>query len=105
MAVTITFHTFKEKKPLDGESIILLEPTYDFGFQGFYPKHCEAEYCWFELDEDGSETGLQISFDEADAEAPDGCVLRIIADRSIAQDDWLWISETDYWNCFPAEDE
>ena len=44
MPVTITFHKVSEKKPEHGQSIIWLQDTTSFGYQGFNPREVDVEY-------------------------------------------------------------
>ena len=48
MPVTITFHKVSEKKPEHGQSIIWLQNTSSFGYQGFNPREVDVEYQWTE---------------------------------------------------------
>ena len=55
MAVQITFYRLNEKKPENNEEIIWLKNTTSYGIvESFEPRELSAEYCWFEVDEDGN---------------------------------------------------
>ncbi len=98
MPVVITFNKISEKKPVHGESIIYLQSFDSFGCSGFEPSECEAEYCWFEIDSDGDDTGCQIVYNDEDT--LEDCELRLIIGEYVAEDNTLWVSKEDYWKCF-----
>lgn len=98
MPVVIMFNKISEKKPSHGEAVIYLQTFSSWCNSGFDPRECEAEYCWFEVDGDGNDTGLQIAYhNESELE---GCELRLILGEQIVEDGDLWVSKEDYWDCF-----
>ena len=76
MPRTLTFHTFAEKKPDHDQWIFFLE-TSSF-YSSIEPKFAKVEYSWFEIDEEGDDTGMQIIYDPADPEPPEACELRFL---------------------------
>lgn len=110
MPVTITFHKLSEKKPQHGQSIIWLQTTMSFGYQGFTPREVEVEYQWMEyLSESKSgrklATGHAICYDESADPPESDCrevyyEIGILAgDCELTPDD-LWIDVEEYWRCF-----
>lgn len=107
MSVTITFHRISEKKPEHGEYIIWLRNTSCFDMEGFEPREILTEYQWTSLDEDGSPDGNAYCYDSdediKDFDDPKSVQLDILFDGYIAQSDFLWISQEDYWKCFNSD--
>lgn len=110
MPVTITFHKIKEKKPEHDQNIIWLEKIRSYGYYGFNPKSCKAEYYWQgnKMYDSGRilATGTDICYCEGD-EVPepdtDGTfyVLALMTNTGCPlTDDDLWVSEDEYWECF-----
>ena len=104
MAVQITFYRLSEKKPEHYEDIIWLKNTTSYGIvESFEPRELSAEYCWFEVDEDGNQTGNQCCYTDGDGDILEGHVLEILFKGYIAQPEWLWCSVEDYWNALDTE--
>ena len=104
MAVQITFYRLSEKKPEHYEEIIWLKNTTSYGIvESFEPRELSAEYCWFEVDEDGNQTGNQCCYTDGDGDILKGHVLEILFKGYIAQPEWLWCSVEDYWNALDTE--
>ena len=78
MAVQLTFYRLSEKKPEHREDIIWLKCNSSFGYESFEPRELSAEYSWFEVDEDGNQTGNQCCYTEGDGEILEGHVLEIL---------------------------
>lgn len=110
MPVTITFHKVSEKKPEHGQSIIWLQNTSSFGYQGFNPRDVDVEYQWTEyfLADNNNKvaTGNAICYNHGDEtpEPENGVFYEI----SILAGEWelgptdLWIDVEEYWKCFDA---
>ena len=98
MSVTITFHTLKEKKPAHQESIIWLQKSGSFGFTGYNPRERTVTYDWAEVDEKGQHTGNYCCYDGE--EELDGHRLEYYCSGFHLDEDDLWISVDDYWECF-----
>ena len=105
MPVTITFHKVSEKKPEHGQSIIWLQNTSSFGYQGFNPREVVVEYQWTEYFlADKVATGNSICYNYGDEtpEPENGVFYEI----SILVGSWelepndLWIDVEEYWRCF-----
>ena len=60
MPVAITFHKVSEKKPEHGQSIIWLQNTTSFGYQGFNPREVDVEYQWTEYFLDNNNNKVQL---------------------------------------------
>jgi hypothetical protein len=107
MPVTITFYKLSEKKPEHLEDIIWLRKTSCFNMQGFEPREIQAEYQWTALDEDGTPNGNAYCYeggeDIKDFQNPDSVQLDILFDGYIATDDFLWVSQEEYWKCFEED--
>ena len=100
MPVTITFHTFKEKQPKHQDSVIRLCKTSSFDMEGFNPREVTVEYMWEEIDETGSATGIDCCYHEGDKQE-NGYRLVVSDDNGeVFEDDSLWISVDEYWECF-----
>lgn len=105
MAVQITFYRLSEKKPENYEEIVWLKCNSSFGYEGYEPREITVEYCWFEVDEDGNQTGNQCGYSKEDGDTLEGHELEIIFDSYIAEPDWLWCSVEDYWKALDTEIE
>ena len=103
MAVQITFYRLSEKKPEHYEDIIWLKCTNYAGYESYSPREITVEYCWFEVDEDGAQTGNSCCYSKEDGDTLEGHVLEIMFDSYIAEPDWLWCSIEDYWNALDTE--
>ena len=72
MALTVTFTTFAEKMPEEGQRIMVLKPS------SFYSSMrvitAVVEHMWDEVDEDGNETGNSVIWNPGD-EPMEGYVL------------------------------
>ena len=94
MPRNLTFHTFAEKKPDHDQWIFFLE-TSSF-YSSIEPKFDKVEYCWFEIDEEGDDTGMQIIYDPADPEPPEACELRFLLSGGFeGKDQDLWCPADD----------
>ena len=73
MSLTVTFTTFAEKMPEEGQRVMVLKPS------SFYSSMrvitAMVEHMWDEVDEDGNETGNSFLWIPDDNEPPEGCVL------------------------------
>lgn len=108
MSVTITFHTFAERMPAHQQSIIWLQRTSSFGFQGFDPQQIEVEYSLTVLDEDGEDSGTSICWNKRWKRKP-GDIFKqhgnqyrvdVLLDGWHASPEDLWIDVEEYWACF-----
>jgi hypothetical protein len=89
MPRTLTLHTFAEKKP-DHDQEIFYFRTSSF-YSSIEPNFAKVEYSWFEYDEVGDQTGMQIIYDPSDPDPPEGCRLEILLGRGNT------FEETDLW--------
>ncbi len=89
MPRTLTLHTFAEKKPDHDQEIFYFRTSSFYSFIG--PTFAKVEYSWFEYDEIGDQTGLQIIYDPSDPDPPEGCRLEILLGRGHN------FQETDLW--------
>jgi hypothetical protein len=80
MSITLTFHTIKEKEPLEGQEIVWLSKRSAL-FEGFEPHTAIVEYEW--VDEDGT----SYTYPPEDGEP---WSRNIIFDGEIAAIDDLW---------------
>jgi hypothetical protein len=97
MPRTLTLHTFSEKKP-DHDQEIFYFRTSSF-YSSVEPIFAKVEYSWFEYDENGDQTGLQIIYDPGDPETPEGCQLEILLGwGNTFEETDLWCPATDVDN-------
>jgi len=89
MPRTLTLHTFAEKKP-DHDQEIFYFRTSSF-YSSIEPTFAKVEYSWFEYDEGGDQTGMQIIYDPSEPDPPEGCRLEILLGRGNT------FEETDLW--------
>jgi hypothetical protein len=110
MPVTITFHKVSEKKPEHGQSIIWLQNTSSFGYQGFNPREVDVEYQWTEYFlADKVSTGTAICYNHGDEtpEPENGMFyeISIIAGDQELEPNDLWIDVEEYWKCFDTDND
>ncbi len=105
MSVSIIFYTMAERQPKHNEHVIWLRPTGSFGFDGFDPQEVNAEYCWFQLDEDGTFSGNQMMYSSRNKIAPAGYKLEIMFDGEVVDDFTLWCPVKEYWKYFNKYDK
>jgi hypothetical protein len=102
MPVTFTFYRKSERTPEHGEDIIYLKERSSFDYEGFEPRECEVEYCWFEQDEDGF-NGRQVCYEEG-VEVPNA-KLEILVDGCVMDDNSLWCPVEEYWTALGYDEE
>lgn len=110
MPVTITFHKVSEKKPEHGQSIIWLQNTSSFGYQGFNPREVDVEYQWTEYFlADKVATGNAICYNHGDeTPEPENGVfyeISILAGSWELEPNDLWIDVEEYWKCFDTNND
>lgn len=110
MPVTITFHKVSEKKPEHGQSIIWLQNTTSFDYQGFNPREVDVEYQWTEYFlADKVATGTAICYNHGDeTPEPENGVfyeISIIAGDQELEPNDLWSDAEEYWRCFDTNND
>lgn len=101
MPITITFQTVAEDKPTHNQEIVYLKPSTSFGFEGFSPRDCTAEYVWVEIDENGDDTGSQTIYNGEDT--LEGHRLQLMFDCWFPGDSWLWCDAEAFSMLFELE--
>ena len=97
MSVTLKFNTFKEKKPENGQEVIMLANRGSYWFISYELVDRTIKYVW-EVLEDGCHTGDTVAYDGE--EAVEGHILRTKAGDDLMEDDDLWMDEDEYWASF-----
>lgn len=102
MPRSLTLHTFTEKKPAHGQEIFLFRTSSFYG--AIEPLFAEVEYSWFEVDENGDDTGDQILFDPEDPAPPENCRLEVLLTPQITHSEGdLWCPASDVDGLFGGE--
>ena len=92
--LTLNFHTIAEKVPADGELIIQLAASSQFGTPTFTPVYTNASWDWVEIDETGECTGSSVGYNgESELEGHKLCVF---LSEDEARDNDLWMSAHEY---------
>lgn len=73
MSLTVTFTTFAEKKPEEGQRILVLKSSAYYSSLRVFS--AVVEHLWTEVDENGNETGNSFLWTPDDNETPEGCIL------------------------------
>lgn len=94
-AVTIRLYSISQRRPVNGERVVYIRRGHSFDSVTFQPEEAEAEYSWFEIDEQGRITGNQASYREGD-EPQESYRLEIMFNGMI-------VNDTDFWWC-PVEE-
>lgn len=115
MPVTLTFHTFAEKKPEHGQQIMYFEYFTSFDSYGYEFKSAEVEYQWDILYK-GDYTGSSICYEPDDIELKvedhvellDGesysdysIELRILIDGYHMDNEYIWMTADEYFESLP----
>jgi hypothetical protein len=101
MALTVTFTTFAEKMPEDGQRILVLNPSSLCSSMRVIT--AVLAHVWDEVDENGDETGGSVLWSPDDKEAPEGCVLSTYLDSEEMGS--FSIEPADMWAPFDPIDE
>ena len=101
-AVTIRLYSISQRRPVNGEKVVYVRRAHSFDSVSFQPEEADAEYSWFEIDEQGRLTGSQAGYREGDQ--PDASYrLEIMFNGMIADDDFWWCPVSEYDDAFPSE--
>jgi len=101
MALTVTFTTFAEKTPEEGQRIMVMKPSSFYSSVRFVT--AVVEHIWNEVDENGDETGNSFLWTPDDNELPEGCVLSTyLHSEEMGSFD---IEPADMWTPFDPIDE
>ena len=97
--ITFSFYKVKEKKPKNGEEIILLGKQDSFGFEYFKPEVFTIEYAYLELDEEGEFTGTFLE------ESVENSREVLYAGHMPIEEDDYWCTVDEYWNAIDDDKE
>jgi hypothetical protein len=88
---TLSFMLFPKDTPQHESEIFILSGGSSFGFRTIEPQFVKVYYDWWEVDEDGDHTGVQIQY-EPNGEIPESCRLEVMIEGTgeIMQDNTLW---------------
>ena len=89
--LTLKFLVFPKDTPKHDSEIFMLNSGSSFGFGTIEPEFCKVYYDWFEVDEHGDHTGVQIQYDP-DGEVPKDCRLEVMIEGTgeIMRENTLW---------------
>lgn len=95
--ITFSFYKISEKKPKNGEEIILLEKHSSFEYETFEPRPVKVWYNYEEIGEDGLPTG------NSWFEPYENCREVPYCGNNAIEDDAYWCSLDDYWASFDKD--
>lgn len=99
--ISLPFHSIAERRPSPGQEVAWIRRGASFGFDAFEIRYDTAEYCWFELDEDGDFNGTQIGYNGE--ESLEGCRLEVMFGNETANPETLWCSMEEIWKILDTE--
>ena len=99
--ISLPFHSISERRPSDGQEVAWIRRGAAFGFDSFDIRYNTAEYCWFELDEDGEHNGFQIGYNGE--ESVEGCRLEVLFGNETADPETLWCPMEEIWSILYPE--
>jgi hypothetical protein len=99
--ISLPFHSISERRPSDGQEVAWIRRGAAFGFDSFEIRYDTADYCWFELGEDGEHNGTQIGY--SGEESLEGCRLEVMFGNETADPETLWCSMEEIWKILDTE--
>lgn len=97
--ITFSFYRVREKKPKNGEEIVLLGKRDSFGFECYETELTKVWYNYEEIGEDGLPTG------DSWPEPYENCIEVPYCGNKALEDDDYWCTVDEYWNAIDDDKE